>query len=108
MSLSNATKNQRDAFSRMMQSYSTKITHSLMVLFMAYRASSESITNAMIMVGVAFPFAIDSIYGCYVLKRVFAEEAHINETNLLDQEKNVRKEDKIEKKFNNRLPEMLS
>lgn len=71
MSLSNATKNQRDCFSKLMQSYTTKIWHSISLLAVAAMQESP------LLLAVAVPFVLDAMFGVKVLREVFSkQESH--------------------------------
>ena len=97
MSLSNATKSEVDSFSSYFNSYSTKITHSSSMVFVALYQNALDRT---ILLAIAIPFVIDAIFGLYVLRKVFKHSQVGNREAF----QNTASEAKA---MNNRTPKML-
>jgi hypothetical protein len=104
MSLSNATKNQRDTVSRLMQSYvsfemlskryfqTSKIWHSISLVIVS------ATTQQPALLVVAAPFVMDAVYGLWILSTIFSKE---EDSGLLE-------EKQVKKQYNDRVPTILS
>ena len=103
MCLSNATKNQKDVFSRHMQSYCHKFMMALSVFTFAYSQGQPLFFALSAVIG------IDAFLGATILKQVFDEqkvdfEIESNEEAIHAPLSN---DGNVAKKFNNRLPKVV-
>jgi hypothetical protein len=105
LNLSNATKNQKDAFSSFMQSYFSKLHNALYYLFVAFYICE---TNALKMAMGAFAMLllINSLMGLNILYRLFTKNSsnQIVIENLIE---TTKAEVMADKEYNNRLPKIL-
>jgi len=90
-------------FSRFMQSYSTKLTHTLSCCIVIYNLKST--VDIVLMTAITIPFALDAIYGLVILRSIFNNREVVNfASELIDAPK---KSEVDQDKFNNRLPSVL-
>lgn len=102
MCLSNATKNQKDVFSRYMQSYCHKVWMTLSVLAFAVAQMSP------VFLALSLIYAFDSVFGILILKQVFTFEKVEYEIDNEQAYAPLNDESNIPKKYNNRLPDTVT
>jgi len=101
MCLSNATKNQKDVFSRHMQSYCHKFWMALSVFTFAL-SQGQPVFYAMSAV-----IAVDAFLGATILKQVFDDQKVDFENESSEQAFAPLSNEKKTKSFNNRLPNIV-
>ena len=105
LNLSNATKNQKDAFSSFMQSYFSKVHNALYYLFAALHLCP---TNALqlAMGSFALLLLVNALMGMNILHNLFFKRSRHSVVieGLIEK---TEEEDCSEKEYNNRLPKIL-
>ena len=105
LNLSNATKNQKDAFSSFMQSYFSKVHNALYYLFAAvYLCPSNALQLAM--GSFTLLLLVNSLMGLNILHNLFFKRSRHSVVieGLIEK---TEEEDYSEKEYNNRLPKIL-
>ena len=106
LNLSNATKNQKDAFSSFVQSYFSKLHNAIYYLFAAmYLCESNSLKMAMGSFGIAL--LINALIGMNLLNNLYGKGVRNSVVieSLIDSTEE--KESVADKEYNNRLPKIL-
>lgn len=105
LNLSNATKNQKDAFSSFMQSYFSKLHNALYYLFAAfYLCETDTLKMAMGAFGTLL--LINSLMGLQILYKLFSKRSS-NQIVLENLVESPEAHLVSEKEYNNRLPRVL-
>jgi len=71
--LSNATKNQKDLFARLTQSFSSKLSHSLVLLYLAFTK------NSLLELVLGSVFGLDAVLGIIILVQVFSVSNEVDQ-----------------------------
>jgi hypothetical protein len=106
LNLSNATKNQKDAFSSFVQSYFSKLHNAIYYLFAAmYLCESNSLKMAMGSFGIAL--LINALIGMNLLNNLYGKGVRNSVVieSLIDSTEE--EESVADKEYNNRLPKIL-
>lgn len=105
LNLSNATKNQKDAFSSFMQSYFSKFHNALYYLFASYYFCETNALN-ITMGAFAMVLLINSLMGLNILSKLFGKGSR-NQIVIENLIESVEADNQEEKEYNNRLPSIL-